>query len=171
LSVQFSGLVAALGGEAYRDLGPGYGGEAQGRFTLSAFSIGGGWQYTRHRFAQGPDLYRIGVSGPFLEPRYVILIGRRDMAPYVSARLSLLRQHYEKAGFEGSSIGTTINGGGGLLVRLAGRINLDVGATYGRTQFKHFTIRDLETTELTEVPVGPGSNLVMRVGVGIGLGW
>lgn len=168
-SVQISGLFAGLQGSAYNNLGPGFGAEAQLRVTPSALSVGAGMQLTRHDFALQATTFQVSVYGPFLEPRYVIATRLREFAPYVSARFSLLRQHYEVGGFEGSSVGTTINGGGGGLVRLGSRVNLDIGATYGFTSFRRFTITDNETGERTTLPAGEGSNIVFRVGLAFGL--
>ncbi|MDQ3809598.1 MAG: hypothetical protein M3336_04840, partial [Chloroflexota bacterium] len=54
LSVQASGLYAALFGAAYENLNAGPGFEAQLRFTPSALSLGVGYQYTDHDFQVFP---------------------------------------------------------------------------------------------------------------------
>ena len=61
-------------------------------------------------------------------------------------------------------LGYTINGGGGVLVVLSDRVNLDVGATLG--------YRKLGNVRFMGVPVdmGSGVNGIARVGLAIGLG-
>jgi hypothetical protein len=169
LSMQLSGIFAGLQGSAYTNLGPGAGAEAQVRYTSGTVSLGAGVQYTRHDYALAGTNFPVGISGPFIEPRYVLPASLRDIAPYVSARFSVLRQHYSFAGFDGSSTGTTLNGGGGALLRVGSRMNLDVGATYGFTSFRRFTIDDKETGERTRLPAGSGSNVILRVGMAFGL--
>jgi len=176
ISIQVSGIYASLFGDAYEGVDNGIGGEAQLRFTPSAFSIGAGGQYTRHG-VEGLD-EDLSLMGVFLEPRFVIPVGSNYFAPYVSGRLSLLRQSISvdaNSGFcvgklSGSTTGVTANGGGGLLVRLGSRLNLDAGATYGYTRFGEGTIRCESTGDRLEFPSGNGSNVIVRVGLAIGLG-
>ncbi len=170
LSVQLSGIFAGLQGSVHTNLGPGAGGEAQVRYTIGTLSLGAGVQYTRHDYALAGTTFPVAIAGPFLEPRYVLPMSLRDIAPYVSARYAVLRQRYSFAGFDGSSTGTTLNGGGGALVRLGSRMNLDIGATYGFTSFRQFTINDRESGERTKLPAGSGSNVIARIGLAFGLG-
>src|SRR5207237_5261596 len=84
------------------EVGSGYGAEAQIRYTLSALSIGAGFQFTSHAgkpyalaLDDGSSVAVTGVGaklfGVFVEPRYVLFIGSDRAAPYLSARLSMLR--------------------------------------------------------------------------------
>ncbi|MEP7344055.1 MAG: hypothetical protein ABI877_02250, partial [Gemmatimonadaceae bacterium] len=169
LSMQLSGIAAGLQGRAYAYLAPGVGGEAQLRYTIGALSFGAGLQYTRHNSALAGATFPIAISGPFLEPRYVLPTTLRDIGPYVSTRFSLLKQHYSLGGYEGSATGATLNGGGGALVRLTPRVNLDVGATFGFTAFRRLTIDNTETHKRTPLPAGSGTNVVVRIGLAFGL--
>jgi hypothetical protein len=195
LSIQVSGLGAQLGGDEFADYGSGFGFEAQLRYNPSAFSLGAGFQLTTHSY----DLeYReAGVtwlgtnmllSGIFLEPRYVISTGSASFAPYLAARLSFLSE-VESSDFtadgvtvpiEFSASGFTLNAGGGLLVRLTNRANLDLGVTFGQTSFQgEYTFKidgevvsqqDLEDAGLVLNQPGSGTSLITRIGIAIGLG-
>jgi opacity protein-like surface antigen len=173
-SVQLSGLGAKLSGNAFEDLGTGSGFEVQGRYNRNAFSIGGGFQQTWHSLVDVDDKVKLG--GVFVEPRYVIPTKSNSAAPYASARVSILK---ESIAFDvpagrvtGSASGATINGGGGVLVRLADRLNLDLGVTWGYTNFGKvdFKLDGTPITETNGIDAGSGSNFVFRVGVALGIG-
>jgi opacity protein-like surface antigen len=167
-SVQASGLYAHLYGDAFDGIGRGLGGEAQLRYTPSAFSIGAGFQYTDHDTPGSPGA-TLHLYGGFLEPRYVIDVGSGTLAPYVSTRFSILSQKLTELRdtgqeIETSATGVTLNGGGGVLIRLGSRVNLDVGSTFGYTRFG-----ESETEGVTN-PSASGSNIVVRIGLALGLG-
>lgn len=173
-SIQVSALGAKLSGDAYEGIGTGIGFEAQVRYNISAFSIGAGFQTTSHSLEDTDQ--KVHLSGGFVEPRYVIATKSNSVAPYISARFSVLR---ESANFdvqgnaaEVSASGVTLNGGGGLLFRLAERVNLDVGATWGYTNFGKGTakLNGQEIPGLTGFEAGSGSNLVLRAGIALGIG-
>lgn len=177
LSGQVSLLSATVFGEEFEGWGSGVGFEGQLRYTHSAWSIGGGWQQTSHSVDENEvDLSGFDVSlklsGPFIEPRYVIPTRSSTVAPYLSARFSILRESgsitdgFERATFSAS--GGTINGGGGILIRAGDRINVDIGATYGYTSFGEGTIRYSGGTDTSEAT--SGSNVIVRIGVSIGIG-
>ena len=63
-----------------------------------------------------------------------------------------------------------LNGGGGLLIRLGSRINLDVGATYGYNRLGDGTLTSESTGGSVPVESSTGSNVVARLGLAIGLG-
>jgi hypothetical protein len=198
VSLQFSGLGAVLFGSEFENIDAGFGGEAQIRFTPSAFSIGAGFQFTTHGtpltagdglaleeggfliFTEDPSFR---LYGAFLEPRIVIPVRSDYVAPYLSVRLSLLTERIPsfdvelfddlgnlidegQIGF--SATGLTINGGGGLLFALGRRVNLDVGATVGWTDFNEATVT--VDGEEGSFPSRAGGNVVFRVGFAIGLG-
>lgn len=167
LSIQGSGLFAKLYGSAYAGLQKGYGVEVQARFTPGAWSFGGGVQYTRHSITGLNQ--KLKLYGGFVEPRYVIVLRSNVFAPYVSARFSLLKQQLTVGDVSGSATGVTLNGGGGVLVRLSSRLNLDVGSTYGYTKFGDFVVRNHSNGLTFTGPSGSGSNLVVRVGLALGL--
>jgi len=152
LSVQVSGLYIGFGGSPYTDMSTGVGGEAQLRYTSGAMSLGLGYQYTRHTM-EGEEGH-MSNAGVFVEPRYVFSTSSPTLAPYVSARLGLLRM---SGIMDEDSNGGTVNLGGGVLARLTSRTNLDFGATYGYTRF-------------SGAIDGSGSDLVLRAGFAIGLG-
>lgn len=177
VSIQASGLFAGLFGSAFDEIKSGFGGEAQIRFTPGAWSIGGGVQYTIHKTSGDAEsvIPKVKLAGIFVEPRYVIDAGSQSFAPYLSARLAVSQMSFTLADqFQGLGInidkptGPTINGGGGVLVRLSNRANLDVGATFGYTRFKDIVISGGGQSET--VQVGSGTNLVFRVGLAFGIG-
>ena len=197
LSLQLSGLYAKPFGGDYETfkVGSGMGAEAQLRYTPGAFSVGAGFQFTSHgapNYALGlddgsrVDVTGVGVQlfGAFIEPRIVILVGSERIAPYLSGRVSLLRyantanwasrsQPYAGT-MSSNTMGLTANGGGGMLIRLTPRVNMDLGATYGYSSFGKYTIRVTEqsgvSAQQNSSNGGSGSNLVMRVGLAVGIG-
>lgn len=167
ISIQGSLLGAAFGGDTFETDGltfePGTGGEVQIRWNPSALSVGLGVQYTSHAITlQGFEEIDININfaGVFLEPRYVIFVGSERFAPYLSARIMRLVSTLEipeiNASEELDSWG--FNGGGGLLIRLNSRANVDVGLTGGTITF----VYDDGTTET-------GNSYVFRVGLALGV--
>jgi hypothetical protein len=185
ISVQLSGLYEGLAGDAFDDVQPGAGFEAQLRYTRGAWSVGLGYQTTRHDYRYcalpnsggGPCLVSIAGqfsgSGIFFEPRYVLDAGSDVFAPYVSGRVSVVRQKADgHPEYDFSVSGSSANAGGGLLVRMSPRVNFDAGGTVGYTRFSRFRSVDRRTgAVLTGAEGGTsGSNFVLRVGVAIGIG-
>lgn len=166
-SVQASALYAGLFGKAYTFLHDGFGAEAQLRYTPGGVSIGGGVQWTHH----STDITNVPLTlyGLFVEPRYVIPTNSNTIAPYISMRLSLLKQRISDAQYEGSSSGFTGNAGAGILYRLGARMNLDAGASFGYTTFGALTIRDKTNGTTMSGSAGSGSNLVGRLGLAVGI--
>jgi hypothetical protein len=173
ISVQVSGLYNGVFGNVFTYLNDGVGGEAQIRYTPGAFSIGAGFQYTIHGLDMIPGLdlppEKAMLYGGFIEPRYRIHTGSNVLAPYLSARLSLL-----KIRFSGGDLSTTanfvqLNGGGGLLYRLGSRVNLDVGGTYGYNRVGSGTRRSVRNGT-TSFRSSSGSNVVFRLGFAVGIG-
>lgn len=169
-SAQGSFLYVSPSGDAYEGLGSGVGFEAQLRYTPSAFSLGIGYQRSSHDIdLEGFADETATISGVFLEPRYVIDVGSMSYAPYIAARLALLTQSVDLDGLEASASGTQFNLGGGVLVRLTPRINLDLGATYGAIDFDDAEVSFEGETVTIADSGGSGKNLVLRVGLTIGL--
>lgn len=174
-SVQASGIFVGTFGEAYDGLKSGPGIEAQFRITPSAWSFGFGIQGSTHSFdVEGLESESVTLAGVFFEPRRVIDVGSSQVAPYVSARLAVLQQSLD-LDIDGTTVsasanGVQVNGGGGILVRLSPRVNLDLGATYGLIRFGDVEV-DIAGVGRTTVEgsSGNGSNLVLRAGVAIGL--
>lgn len=183
-SLQASLFSSTLIGDnpIYQNVEPGAGFEVQVRWTPSLFSLGAGFQWTTHKqnlLADQPDVTNdpnTTLNGFFLEPRYVILVGSNTVAPYVSGRVSFLRQTTTAefrtangpATLNASSDGINFNAGGGLLFRLGGRVNLDVGATYGYSSFGDFVL-EVDGTEFDRAGSSTGQNLALRLGLALGL--
>lgn len=174
-SLQVSAIYNALSGSDYKDYTGGAGVEVQYRRTAGTWSYGGGIQATSHSLDNSRG---IGGSsklvGLFFEPRYVIPT-TSSAAPYLSARVAVIRQTLDtdeivqgQGKFSGSATGLQGNVGGGVLLALSRRVNLDLGATFGVVHFGGFTADQSNVNVTTES--GSGTNLVARIGLGIGLG-
>jgi hypothetical protein len=167
VSLQVSGLYNGVFGNAFFGLRDGAGVEAQVRYTPGSLSVGAGFEYTNHGSDVRPENTRL--YGGFIEPRYRIHAGSNVVAPYLSARFSLL-----KVGFSGNDLSLSsnfiqLNGGGGLLFRLNSRVNLDVGATFGFNRLGEGTLRSESGGGSVPVRANSGSNVVLRLGLAIGV--
>lgn len=166
-SLQASGLFNAILGGLFTNLQDGWGAEAQFRYTPGALSVGAGFQFTYHELegrTEDASLY-----GGFIEPRYRIYAGSNVVAPYVSARLSILKMGFTGGDLSLSSIFMQLNGGAGLLYRLSPRLNLDLGASFGYDRLGNGTLTSRASGSATRVPATSGSNAVIRLGLAIGL--
>ena len=175
ISGQVSAISVAPSGDAYEGMSSGIGFEGQLRYTPSAFSLGAGYQQSGHDVDMGVEFGTedATISGFFIEPRYVLAVGSDAWAPYISARLARLTQAadvtVDDIDVEISASGTQLNLGGGALIRLASRVNLDLGLTYGKIDFDDGEISAEGETFVVEGSGGSGNNLVLRVGVTVGL--
>jgi hypothetical protein len=164
-SIQGSLLSEALFGEVGEGVDPGGGFELQLRYTTeTAWSFGGGFQFTFHGVPDDEFPSDILITGLFFEPRYVF--PRANFAPYLSGRfasslLSLTLEDFPED--PADAFGATINFGGGALMRLSPRLNLDIGATYGYTNWGDFMFRGRFLSA-----GGPGTNLILRLGLAFG---
>lgn len=163
LSLQVSGLAAVPFGGGLSNVSAGVGWEGQLRINPSAFSLGAGVEQTFHS-VEGTTSRDVTLLGGFLEPRYVIDFGSDNAVLYLSVRAALSQITLSAGTAESTGTGYTLNGGGGFLVRLGGRTNLDLGATMG---YKDLGIVELQTGTFD---LGTGGNLVGRVGLAIGIG-
>lgn len=168
ISLQASGLFNGVFGNIFTGLRNGIGAEAQIRYTPSAFSVGAGFEYTNHGFEGGSEDVRL--YGGFVEPRYRIHAGSNVVAPYLSARFSLLKVGFSGGDLSLSSSFIQLNGGGGLLFRLGPRVNLDMGATFGYNRLGDGTLTSKSGGGSKSVESSSGSNVVIRLGLAIGLG-
>ncbi|MGQ0641688.1 MAG: hypothetical protein ACT4P6_13145 [Gemmatimonadaceae bacterium] len=171
-SLQFSPIFVSAFGDAYEGLDAGLGFEAQVRLTPSAWSFGAGLQASIH--GAGDFDEDITLAGIFFEPRYVIDVGS-TYAPYLSGRLAVLSQTATIAvpnfgDVDLSATGAQVNVGGGVLFRLSPRINLDLGATLGVIKFGDVEAKGGGETVTFDGTSGTGQNLVLRIGLAIGLG-
>jgi outer membrane protein with beta-barrel domain len=168
VSVQVSGLYSGVYGDVFSGVKSGYGGEGQIRYTPGALSIGAGFQYTTHDVTGQTEDIRF--YGAFLEPRYRIHTGSNVVAPYVSARFSLLKVGFSGGDLELDSSFIQLNGGGGLLYRLGSRFNLDMGATFGYDRLGSGTLTRKSTGGTAPITSDSGANLVVRLGLVLGIG-
>jgi hypothetical protein len=166
-SLQVSGLVNGVFGDVFTGLQDGIGTEAQFRYTPGALSVGAGFQFTVHDLQGRTENARL--YGGFIEPRYRIHAGSNVVAPYVSARFSVLKVGFSGGDLSLSSTFMQLNGGGGLLIRLGSRLNLDVGATFGYNRLGNGTLTSKASGTAIPVESSSGSNVVIRVGLAIGL--
>jgi hypothetical protein len=166
-SLQVSGLVNGVFGDVFTGLQDGIGTEAQFRYTPGALSVGAGFQFTVHDLQGRTENARL--YGGFIEPRYRIHAGSNVVAPYVSARFSVLKVGFSGGDLSLSSTFMQLNGGGGLLIRLGSRLNLDVGATFGYNRLGNGTLTSKASGTAVPVESSSGSNVVIRLGLAIGL--
>jgi hypothetical protein len=166
-SLQASGLVNGVFGKVFTGLQDGIGGEAQFRYTPGALSVGAGFQFTIHELEGRMENARL--YGGFVEPRYRIHAGSNVVAPYVSARFSVLKVGFSEGDLSLSSTFMQLNGGGGLLTRLSSRLNLDLGATFGYNRLGNGRLTSESSGTSVPVESSSGSNVVLRVGLAMGL--
>ena len=174
ISLQISGLYNGLYGDVFDLMNNGIGGEAQLRYTPGALSLGAGLQYTIHSLDEAPGVQPFTedaeLLGIFFEPRYRIYTGSNVVAPYVSARFAWLN-----LGFSGNDLWVDsdfiqLNAGGGLLYRLGPRFNLDMGATFGYNRLGAGTFGSRTRGRLSRFSAEEGANVVVRLGLAVGLG-
>ena len=166
-SLQFSGLVSGVFEDVFTGLQDGIGGEAQFRYTPGALSLGAGFQFTIHQLEERVENARF--YGGFVEPRYRIHAGSNVVAPYVSARFGVLKVGFSGADLSLSSTFLELNGGGGILIRLGSRLNLDLGATIGYNQLGGGILTSQSSGTAVPVTSRSGSNAGLRLGLAIGL--
>ena len=166
-SLQVSGLVNGVLKEVFVGIQNGVGAEAQFRYTPGALSVGAGFQFTIHELKERTDNARF--YGAFVEPRYRIHAGSNVVAPYASARFAVFKIGFSGEDLSLSSTFLELNGGGGILVRLGPRVNLDVGATLGYDHLGEGVLTSSVRSTSAPVASTSGSSLVAHLGVAIGL--
>ena len=162
-SFQVSALASAPFGGGLAAVSAGGGWEGQFRWNPGALSIGAGIEQTFHDVDGFPDR-TVRLTGGFLEPRYVIDTGSDRAVPYLAARLASSEIFVEEGTNSSTATGFTVNGGGGLLVRLGSSTNLDFGVSVGWKDLGEATIGN------TVFDMGTGSNLIFRLGLAFGFG-
>lgn len=162
-SVQGSVLYTAqdLGGEAGNVGGVGF--EAQARRTFPRWSVGAGVQFSNH--SSGPD--DLGLTGIFIEPRFVPPVTFGPFAPYLAGRIVYLRGSLTADAIEGegSSSGLAFGAGAGLIYPLTRRVNIDIGGAVLRQSLGNITLDDVNETEIA-FPSFLG--YVVKAGISIG---
>jgi hypothetical protein len=164
-SVQASVLATAINFND-RNVG-GVGVEAQVRANRLAvsprgiLSAGLGVQATSH--SSGSQ--RVDLRGVFFEPRYAFVLQSDRWFPYVAARLAVLRQ---SGNFATASNGFGAGAGGGVVVALSPRVNLDFGGAAIRQSFGDVT----RTGSGQGIPARfePFFGYALKAGVNLGLG-
>lgn len=170
-ALQGSAIAVVPSGSAYEGLKSGGGLELQVRYNPSALSWGFGIQYSSHGVdVPGLTDEKVSLSGVFVEPRYVVDVGSSSYAPYMSARLAYLQQRLDIGDASASASGGQANLGGGVLMRLSPRLNLDLGLTYGIINFGDAEVSMNGQSVKVDGTSGNGQNLVLRVGLALGLG-
>lgn len=175
-SIQGSGIYANHFGDSFGTLTAGEGFELQLRYTPGPLSIGSGVQYTVHGDEEAKrDGHHASINllGIFVEPRYVIATSSNRAAPYLSGRFAFARFDVQVDFSDGdvltfTSNGVTLNGGGGLLVRMSDRVNLDFGATVGYSGYQD--TKGSIAGQPFDMTMGSGTNVVARIGLAVGLG-
>jgi hypothetical protein len=94
----------------------------------------------------------------------VVDVGSDAAAPYLSGRIAVSSTSVDEGDSSASATGFTLNGGGGVLVRLGARANLDLGASIGYKKLGEATLGN------SVIDLGTGANFIARVGLAIGLG-
>jgi hypothetical protein len=163
-SLQFSGLGSVPFGGDLSGVDPGVGWEAQLRVNPSVWSFGFGVEQTFHN-VPGFNDRTVTLLGGFFEPRLVIDVGSNSAAPYLAVRAAVSQTKIAEGDGWLTTNGYTLNAGGGLLIRMGSRTNLDLGATIG---FKK--LGEVDGTGPLAGDLGKGQNLVVRLGLAIGLG-
>jgi len=166
-SLQASGLYNGVFGNVFAGLQDGLGAEAQFRYTPGALSLGAGFQFTVHQVSGRPE--NLWLYGGFIEPRHRIHVGSSQVAPYLAARVSLLKVGFSGGDLSHSSMFIQLNGGGGLLLRLASHLNLDLGATFGYNHIGSGTVTSRSSGTSVMVGSSSGSNVIARLGLAVGL--
>jgi len=140
----------------------GAGGEVQVRYNPSRFSIGLGFQYSHHE--SGDE--QLNLAGVFLEPRVAIDLGSDRVTPYLAGRVVLLRQSSDFSTVPSfSTYGSAFGIGGGLLVHLASRVNLDAGGAYLRQTLGDKTFSDGASVDFPSI-----NGYVLKAGITFGFG-
>jgi len=136
-SVQGSGaLVFPTASETDFSNNTRLGWEAQLRYTFSRFSLGAGYQQaTVYKLDTGT--FSGAVSVGFVEPRYVVAANNR-LALYLAGRLGASKLLCDpKQDCAEQSLQLAVGGGGGVLVKLGGRVSIDLGSQYFATKYNN----------------------------------
>jgi hypothetical protein len=166
-SLQASGVFNAILGGLFTNLHDGWGTEAQFRYTPGALSVGAGFQITFHDLEARTE--SASLYGGFIEPRYRIYAGSNVVAPYASARVSLLKMSFTGGDLSLSSLLVQLNGGGGILIRMSSRLNLDLGASVGYNHLGRGTLSSKSGETTLPIASTSGSTAVVRLGLVVGL--
>lgn len=156
LSLHASAFATRLSFEDGSPASAGVGAEVQLRRTFSRFSIGVGAQFTQH------DDLSSQLGGVMIEPRMVLDIGTSWMTPYLAVRTGYVRVlNLADVTVQGLDLG----GGGGLIIPLGRRTNLDMGGALVQSLYR-------STFNLNGSTINRRSNAVnyaAKIGLSVGL--
>ena len=200
-SLQASGIAVGVAGDAYDGLAAGYGGEFQVRVTPSLWSYGFGVQSSSHDLSEvsGQKVSLTGIffeprrvfdigsakAAPYFSARFSYLQQSADfeaglgravgtdgvVALSAGGRGGLALATAARATTTLSASGFQGNVGGGVLVKLSPKVNLDLGVTLGAIRFGDAELTvDGEPIGSFDGTSGTGQNAVFRVGIAYGLG-
>jgi hypothetical protein len=164
-SLHASVLRISFSGDGYAGTGAGLGFEIQGRYRLPFMSVGLGFQLTRHQYYGASDDSQL--TGLFVDPRYVLPVRSDRFGPYLGLRFAALRQKVDFGDVTMATSGYAFGPGGGVLVRLNRKLNLDFGFTYN---YASFGTGEVNGTPIAGSDIGSGSSLVARAGMSYGFG-
>lgn len=134
----------------------GIGGEVQLRYTARWFSMAVGGQYTNHDVSG--QSFQIG--GVLVEPRVLLDIGLDAFAPYLALRGAYTQVIDSPPGV--ATTGREYGGGGGFLIVLGSRVNLDIGAAVTKASY---------TSDVAGFSTSfTARNIVAKAGFSIGIG-
>jgi hypothetical protein len=137
----------------------GFGFDAATYVGVSAFALGVGYQRTVH--PNGPTASGV-YEGLFVEPRVAVPLGVA-FTPYLAGRLVRIQPLLTGREENGRPRGVQLGGGAGVLVALAPRVRLDLGASYSRLR--------LDDPSRALRPDEASTNVAQaRVGLVVGLG-
>jgi hypothetical protein len=163
-SLGVAGLMASLGGDDFEGVDNGFGGEASVWFPAgTSFTIGGGAHYTSHGI-EGID-ENLSVLGIFAEPRYRFQAGGK-VKPYVAGRVGWVRESISSGGVDANASGFYFGGGGGLMVPVGAKLDLDFEVLFNSVSFG-----DIEVDGTSQPDTdSSGTALVARVALMFRLG-
>lgn len=164
-SIHASALRISFSGDGYAGTGAGLGFEIQGRYRLPFMSVGLGFQLTRHKELGASENGQL--TGFFVDPRYVLPVRSDRFGPYLGLRFAALKHRVVYDAVTITTSGYAFGPGGGVLVRLSRKLNLDLGFTYN---YASFGTGEVNGNPIPGSKIGSGSSLVARAGMSYGFG-
>ena len=165
-SFSAGGIYAALNGSDFDGINAGLGVDGQLRYhTRGGVSVGAGIQYTSH----GIDGFdpNFGVRAFFADFRYSFEnASSSSITPYIAARGALAHYGVSQGGNSATANGTAFGPAGGMLIRLAPTMQLDVGIVWYSVHFGNISANGTEQPDTKS----SGSALALRAGVAFGFG-
>jgi opacity protein-like surface antigen len=164
ISLDGAAHYASTDGADYDFVRGGYGFDVQLRVAGGSLSLGVGYARTSHDL---PDIKEdIHVGTFFAEPRVAFALPTTRVTPYVAARVGRATQKLEVGTDDAKWNGWSYGAGGGLLIRVAPTVDVDLGTlltrlSFGDVKFNGTTQPDSKIQATT---------LALRAGLSIGFG-